>query len=318
MDALVLFLSVCALLTCIVSLCVLLREFHTETKWAFNPPAPKIRCYSYCAIVSFVASTIASIIDAADNPSFAQEILNDTAISICWSIGQFFVFTVILTRIHYTLQDTKHRLHDRHYIIFGVIILICILLCIVWILRSILYYHRYRSGTISKNGVHEFSVFFVITVEVISVIASAFFIFIFISKLRVIEHDNNESATPLRIRKQMTKYWVLSLIIIISTQIMYFMLCLIFVTRYFEADTASAVFTEMFVVLLPGNIVAVCICILLLFTAFEKRYDRSCVVCNDAAISCFAKLEKRTTMLNVSLLEDQDNAGIVQRPEVTL
>jgi len=318
MEVFVLLLSVLALSVCGGSLCILLREFHTETESAYNPPPSKIRIYSHCAILSFLASTIASIVDAATDPSFAQQIINNTAISISWSIGQFFVFTAILTRIHFALKDTKHQLREWNYIIFGVIILICILLCIVWILRSILYYNRYQSGSISKGIIHEFGCFFTITVEVIDVVASIFFIFLFVTKLRVIEHANTKSNTPLRIRKLMTKYWVLALVIIILTQIIYLILCLIFITQYIGADTASSVFTEMFVVLLPVNIVAVCICILLTFAAFEKRYDKWCTVCNDAAISCFAKLEKRTTMLNVLLLENQAESDAMERREVEL
>jgi len=308
----VLVLSVCALLLCFISLCLLIRQFHTERSSAYSPPPAKVRRYSYCALLSFLASTIASIIDAADDPSFAQEILNDAAITISWSFGQFFVFTVMLTRIHYTLKGTKHALHDHNYVVFGVLILVSILLSVVWIMRSTLYYTKYSSGDIDENTVHIFGVFFVSTTYIIDVVASIFFVVIFVAKLRVIEFVNNESATPLRIRKQMTKYWVLSLIIIINTQIIFFILSLIFITRYFGAVTAASVFTEMFVLLLPINIVTVISCLLLMFSVFEKQYDRRCRICNDAAVSCFAKLEKRTSMLNRSLLEEQPRAPLVQ------
>ena len=81
---------------------------------------------------------VLNIINLAKPPTYAQDIINSAIMITLWNIGQLSTFVLIISRIHYVLKDTKFKLKEHNYIVFAILIFVCILLCIVWILRSIL------------------------------------------------------------------------------------------------------------------------------------------------------------------------------------
>ena len=146
-----LILSAIALVACILLLGVLIFEFHFKKDYIVEKPNKLILISSYIAAIFFSGSMISNIVNLADPHSFAQDIINGTITITFWSIAQLSVFVLIIARIHYVLRNTKFELKEANYIIFGILIFVCVLLCILWILRSILYYHLYINGPFLKR-----------------------------------------------------------------------------------------------------------------------------------------------------------------------
>ena len=234
-----------------------------------------------------------------------------------WSVAQLSVFVMIIGRMHYVLKDTKFELKEANYIIFTILIFVCVLLCILWILRSILYYDLYTKGNISQKGVHEFSVIFVIFVEIIDLIISIFFIVVFIKRLKLIinHHKFAPSAKLSDIRNKLLKYWVLSLFMIGFTQIIALILCLLFITDYVGASVANNIFVNIYGICLPLNPMISAICIFLMFQTYHEYYDKRCGCCDNRAMRCFDKMSENKAKykltsgsLNQSLLSAKSRA----------
>merc|ERR1712228_954705 len=92
------------------------------------------------------------------------------------------------------------------------------------------------------------------------------------------------------ILRSLTRFWVLSLLVLMSTQCVLLLLCLLFIYDFVGDSATAQGFTNAFVIALPLNIVTVCVCVALTFEAFEGRYRSACGMCDDAAIWCYVKL----------------------------
>ena len=311
-----LILSIAAIVICFFTLLAILREFHCEQEYTVDKPSKFILISTYLSIIFFLSSMVSSTINLANPPSFAQDIIDDSITIILWSIAQLFTYIIILSRIHFTLSNTRYQLKEHNYIIFTILIFVCILLCIVWILRSILYHNQYINGDISEHNIHEFSVFFVTLVEIIDLTISIFFISIFVNRLKMIINQNKliQSKKHQTITNNMLKYWVLSLFIIISTQIVAFVACIMFVTEYIDDQTAFEVFEIMYEIFLPLNPIIITFSIFLMFETYHEYYDKRCGCCDNLAMKCFDKLSQKRKykissdgQLNQSLLVPNDN-----------
>eukprot|EP01084_Bolivina_argentea_P053748 98624_1 len=312
-------ITMIALIAVIITFCVLIREFHCEKQYTVIQPPKSILIPTYCAIIFLFVSMLSSVINIGINPPFLLDLVNDTVTIMTWVIGHLFVFIIIMTRLHYISSSTNYQLIEHNYIIFGILIFVGVLLCIVWILRSILYYTQYKTGNISQKGLQEFGFFFVITVAIIDLIISTFFVGIFINKLIHIAKDSkiNKSLNQEEVRSAITKHWILSVIIIVSTQIIAFILCMVFLTAYIGYNISNQIFTIMYDMSLPLNPIIICVCLFLMFQTYQEHYDKTCMICDNTAMNCFdnisetkpkKKYKLKDNTLRQSLLEIEETS----------
>eukprot|EP00484_Ammonia_sp_Unknown_P020804 CAMPEP_0197026328 /NCGR_PEP_ID=MMETSP1384-20130603/6440_1 /TAXON_ID=29189 /ORGANISM="Ammonia sp." /LENGTH=266 /DNA_ID=CAMNT_0042454971 /DNA_START=19 /DNA_END=815 /DNA_ORIENTATION=+ len=260
---------------------------------------------TYIVLLLFLSSMICSTINEAKPPSFAEDIIQDSLTMIFWSLAQLFTFGLILSRVHYTLKSSKYQLKEANYIIFTIVVFVCVLMTIVWILRSVLYRYQYLHGDISQHGIHEFSLFFVIFVEIVDLMVAAFFVGLFVKRLKLLVNEQMAAEAKLlqSMRNKMLKYWVLTVCIIIATQLIYFMVSLSFITEYIGDNAANKVLGVMYGILLPLNPSICAICIFLSFDTYHEYYDRGCGCCDDRALRCFTSRSHPKYHLNTGELQ---------------
>eukprot|EP01083_Nonionella_stella_P019681 54648_1 len=303
-------LTVTALVTICGVLFILLREFHWKKEDMAHPP-PTILVLTYAAIILLLTSMISSILNIAKETSFLSDIIDNTVTTIAWCLAQLLAYSIIMLRIRHITSNTPLALQERNYIVFTILVLICVLLCIVWILRSILYYNQYRKDHMARRTLQEVSMFVVVTVEIIDIIVSLFFVSIFVTRFKMLATNAMHTVNQNHAQGIMVKYWMLTFIIIVFAQIMWLLLSLLFVTDYIGGDQAANTIEDIYSIVCPINAIILCICLCLMFQAFDRFYGNQCHFCDTMIRRCFgikfmekAQYKAKDTELKQSLLDD--------------
>ena len=185
--------------------------------------------------------------------------------------------------------------------------------------------HRYYHRDLVKLDVQKVNeIIFAFGTEIVDLILSIYLIVVFVKKLIAVTIDLYDDGSPnesLLSDKQtellslVTKYFILSFIATLSTQIASGIWCIYWVGYYFNNEEMQ-IWSGDFIwpTLIPIDCAINTICLFLIFEQNSKWYNKSCSKCHSLILECF----RRSTMAKIRIKYTRATAGTTSISNVEL
>ena len=241
--------------------------------------------------------------------SFVSLIIwNDVAV-LSWNFAQIFLFTLLMLRIYHTFHETPYRVSNWAYYLFGALIFFYVICCAVWYIHNLVIIRAHYTNVDTLFDVYRaLSKGYIITVELIDLLISMMLIYLFVKqmvKISVALRDDlnfRKQSVSIRIQsdasvqlneKQIeiihsaTRYSVLSIIALLSTQLNLLIFCM---ASMAEWDMNDWVICGIFFCL---DCIINSLCLYLLFAANRKAYTLLCTPCHLLFGCCLTRMTQK-------------------------
>ena len=304
----------------IITTTFIILVFRIHCTYSYNTPSKSIRNLAYLAIICFIISMttgVSTIFISYSNINwtYTKYAICNIFIVISWNCAQILIYISLLHRIFDTFRATKYELSQFNLICFAILICLYILCCISWIISTILNISHDKKHVFDTNddifNFEGFGIgdFYALGIEILDLLICIFLITMFIKKMvsltvdlndnvfgsgSICNDDHHETSLNDHQRKLlniMTKYFILSLIATISTQIECLLLCINwFFNLYFDDGMMIQITSWIIEIVFPLDCMINSLCIFLLFDINKDLYNKWCKLCHFCCLEfCFKK-----------------------------
>ena len=267
---------------CLIILIALIYNIHNAPS-NIKPNKRSIRL-TYTVIALLIVSTFFFCFNGSYIANFNINvelalILLDGISTIAWNLAQFFVYLLLFERIYHAFNQTKYSVSKYTIIWFTI-------LSVGYLVSSILMYILWSMQSPFSVTEDVFGDVYAIGEEIIDLILSIYLIGIFINKLLQLTIDLNENDSEKYINSQggalneqqqrlidlMTKYFVLSFMATLITQLESLVYCI----GYFDDSGWGYWVLYVSWILWPVDCAVNSICLFLIFEINGKWYHKWC------------------------------------------
>eukprot|EP01084_Bolivina_argentea_P024328 45349_1 len=306
-----------------------------------------IRSITFSAFLSFIILTGSMTIWFSTNSTFGQNNPISIIYGLAWDLGQILKYILIAFLVSGTLKTfPRHQFSDKHKIIFLILITLFGVCIFIAVMSEVIIASQNNPN---KQISSELWLSWITGAPVLDFIICVWLITVFIKKMINIAvvkhfksdlhrhsvhiatdihvdfdmeriHMNNQQAEVLKI---MTKYFILSFILIVSTQIGYFIEAAKYFTKWImkDKDIYKQIDIYMDVVLFPLYVFINTICLYLTLPMNNEMYEITCGICHKCTVKCFEDITKKgvrrkTNELKEILLQPNDQMPVQKLVEV--
>ena len=240
---------------------------------------------------------------------------------LTWHIGEIFTYILLMLRVHYAFKDTEYATSRRVNITFFSLLCIYILCIAVFIIGSVV------ALLVLDNYSDEvyFIIPWAIGSEIGDLLITIFLICLFVKKMVLfaanmhnlfMEEPNELNQQQKGLLNVMTKYFLLSTIATLTTQVVIVLEFIgVFQSVFFHIDNEALGIANPFALIL--QLYTNNICLFLTFDVNDRLYTKLCKCCNKMVMVHFEritqkKVSEKNDELRVRLLTEGSNAAMIQ------
>ena len=287
-------------LICLITLIALIIRIY---KVSNNKRPNKISLkMTYTAISLFVTSMLFYCFPWTYTPNPNRIVLFDIVSTVSWNLAQFIVYLLLFERVYHAFNNTKYSVSKYTVIWFMILSFAYLSSVVVYILWDI--------QAPNSNSENVFGDIYSIGEEVIDLILSVYMIAIFMNKLFQLTVDlaGNDLPEILTIQQQrlihiMTKYFILSFIATLVTQLESLIYCFAEFSGT-QGDYKWILYVSF--LLWPIDCAVNSICLFLIFDINERLYIKSCGKFH----TCIKTLFNRRIKRKLTIVYSADNVEL--------
>ena len=277
------------------------------------------------AYIFFIISIISDIINILylfkGKQSLTSFGILENLYILCWNLGHIACYILFIHRLRIKLQENaKYMLSHLIYVIFGIFIILYLLHCIIIGLYTMI---QSKSTTFLSDHQYWLNMDYYIGAQILDFLISIYLLSIFGNRLFKVTLDLYHNLNDIKhksvileeqqklLSSSFSKYFVLSTIAIISTQIVTMTLC--FGWLYVIADRNHiteyhyvGIFQNFFHFTTPLDMIINSICLLLMFDEMEHRYLCLCYKLHSCVQLCFYYWIQRRAKTSKPKLSDTE------------
>eukprot|EP01084_Bolivina_argentea_P046136 84946_1 len=238
---------------------------------------------------------------------------------LIWEIAQLLIYVLLMLRLSHSFKDTKYAISKVINIIFIILIIMYSLSCMIYIIKAIISIDEYKQQKYIINPRYSvvFDMSYNIGLAFFDLIISILLIALFIRKmmevtidLRIHQTDALVNDRISRLNQQQkfllditAKYFVLSFVATLWTQVVILLYLLGAIMNYFEWKVAVESINAVAQLFWITDGIVNPICLYLIFEMNDKWYQRICRGCHAFSRLCFRKCTVKTAEKKYKNLE---------------
>eukprot|EP01084_Bolivina_argentea_P235335 396022_1 len=262
-----------------------------------------------CFLVSLLAYTVSNIMANKEKSNWILVVTLYNIYLLFWTIGQIFIYWLLLLRLYFAFADTNYALSKHYYILFSVLMFIFFICCVSGLIGNILegqYYYN-NNSKIKEQTFYNFFSLYAFGTELTDLLITVLLVTLFIKKLLMVTTDmsanqcdrfvNNESAI-LNIEQKMllnvvTKFFILTLFATIATQIDIALATIAFIALRCGSIKGYHIAHYLYWWLRPIDCAINSICLYLLPETSDGNYKKICKGCDAYIRLCCKRITKQ-------------------------